>query len=93
MPSASRRSRPEQPYYRVVVAEGTPQPAPSCIPFAGIVDVVLPLLERRTAAPIFSCRKCGHTWSASLETRHTYPQSWWACPNRCDTARTIDSCG
>ena len=48
------------------------------IPFAGIVNVVLPLIRQRTQGPIFHCFKCRLSWSAAiLAVPHR-------CPNACD---------
>ena len=60
------------------------RPAHSNIPFAGVVDKMLALLEHRNFSPVFSCSKCRATWSASLSLRAARPQTWWACPNGCD---------
>lgn len=53
----------------------------SAIPFAGIADYLLPLLEQRTMSGAFCCKKCRHAYSVPLASRTTNPTGWSDCPN------------
>jgi hypothetical protein len=90
MPNAARKHDP-QPYCRLVLPPDDPEPGPvtrSCVPFADIVDIVLPLLEQRAYGPTFCCNKCRCTWSANQSHRASQYRPWWGCPNGCDDVNT-----
>jgi hypothetical protein len=65
----------------------------AALPFASIVDTVLPILENRAFVPVLCCSKCRTTWSAALSARLTHPDTWMNCPNRCDDRREQEECG
>ncbi|MFZ2719311.1 MAG: hypothetical protein WAZ27_00390 [Minisyncoccia bacterium] len=68
-------SKPEPP--------DEPEPRPvSSIPFAGIIDIIEPLLKQRpSCGAVFFCRHCRLMFSAELARRHVNGQEVLVCPN------------